>query len=364
LVPVFSAEWYIKIQFLRGCLEEVIELKELCKIYHSKKNPHQALSRVSLTVLPGEIFGIIGKSGAGKSTLLKCVNLLEVPDSGDVIIDGVNLRDINKKELRQKRQDIGMIFQGFNLLESKTVFANIALPLILLKEHSKAEIEAKVNALLKLVGLDGFGAKYPAKLSGGQKQRVGIARALVTNPKILLCDEATSALDPQTTNSILELLLDINQKLCITILLITHEIDVVRKICDKVAVIDHGKIIEMGNVVDVILHPQQELTRKLIIEEETAKYLEQVRDFYQFRQHENNHLMVISFIGDNVFAPILSEITKNTGAICTILKGELGRIKKMPFGQLLVEISGSAEELKNAFTLLESKQLHYELIDV
>lgn len=340
----------------------MIELKNLNKTYHSKSKPYKALDNVSLSVARGEIFGIIGKSGAGKSTLIKCVNLLERPDSGDVIIDGINLRDISKSELRNSRQDIGVIFQGFNLLESKNVFSNIALPLVLLGKHSAAEIKSRVNELLDIVDLKDFELKYPSQLSGGQRQRVGIARALATKPKVLLCDEATSALDPQTTNSILDLLLDINQKLEVTILLITHEIDVVRKICDKVAVIDHGKIIEMGRAVDVVLHPKEELTRKLIIEEETFKYLEQVSDFYKFRKHETNHLLMISFIGDKTFDPILSEITKKTNVVCTILRGELGRIKRMPFGQLLVEISGTPNELKDAFVILDRKELHYEII--
>lgn len=341
----------------------MIKLSNISKSYSKKSSTIPVLNNVSLTVAPGEIFGIIGKSGAGKSTLLKCVNFLETPDSGDVIIDGVNLKNISKKELRYKRQDIGMIFQGFNLLESKNIFANIALPLVLLKKYSKNEIKIRVEELLDLVGLKEFSNKYPSQLSGGQRQRVGIARALATKPKILLCDEATSALDPQTTNSILDLLLDINQKFGVTILLITHEIDVIRKICDKVAVIDKGEIIEMGRAVDVILHPQQELTRKLIIEEETAKYLEQVSDFYKFRKHENNHLVVLSFIGDNTFEPILSEVMRKTGVVCIILRGELGRIKKMPFGQLLLEVSGTTDELKHSFAVLDDKQLHYEIID-
>lgn len=340
----------------------MIELKNLCKTYNGKKSPYKALEDVSLIVNKGEIYGIIGKSGAGKSTLLKCVNFLERPDSGSVIIDGVNLDDLSKEELRVKRQDIGVIFQGFNLLESKNIFNNIALPLILLGHHSKAEIKNRVDELLELVGLKGYERKYPSELSGGQKQRVGIARALATNPKILICDEATSALDSQTTNNILELLLDINQKFEVTILLITHEIDVIRKICDKVAVIDHGKIIEDGRAVDIVLHPKEELTRKLIIEEEAVKYLDQVKEFYNFTKSSNNHLIVISFIGNQTFQPILGDLMQVTGVTCVILRGELGRIKKMPFGQLLLEISGTEEELKHAFKVLENKKLHYELI--
>jgi D-methionine transport system ATP-binding protein len=340
----------------------MIELRNLFKTYNKKSDGKLVLDNVSLSVAAGEIFGIIGKSGAGKSTLLKCVNHLEAPDTGDVIIDGVNLLELSHSELRVKRQDIGMIFQNFNLLESKNIFANIALPLVLLKKHSKIEVKARINELLELVGLLDFANKHPSQLSGGQRQRVGIARALATNPKILLCDEATSALDPQTTSSILDLLLDINQKFGVTILLITHEIEVIRKICDKVAVIDRGEIVEQGAVVDVILHPKHELTRKLIIEEETSKYLEQVSDFYKFRKDLNNHLIVISFIGNSTFDPILSELMRETGVVCIILRGELGRIKRMPFGQLLIEISGEDDQLKKAFSHLDQKKLHYEII--
>ena len=340
----------------------MIQIENLNKTYqHKNKNSH-VLSGVNLDVAAGEIFGIIGKSGAGKSTLLKCINLLETPDSGKIVIDGVDLSTLNKSQLRQARQKIGMIFQGFNLLRSKTVFANVALPLILSGKYSKTEIKDRVEQLLELVGLVDLSSKHPDSLSGGQKQRVGIARALATNPKILLSDEATSALDPQTTNSILELLLDINQKLGVTIVLITHEIEVVRKICDKVAVIDNGVIIESGNTVDIILHPKHELTRRLIIEEESHKYLEQVADFYQFTKTAENHLLLLSFVGDQTFAPIIGRIMRITDLTCNILHGELGRIKRMPFGQLLLDVNGTEDALRDAFAILKTAGVHYEII--
>ena len=216
-------------------------MHNVSKSYLHKGKMINVLQDVSIDVQPGQIFGIIGKSGAGKSTLIKCLNLLEKPDVGSVVVDGVDLTTISKNELRHVRQKIGVIFQGFNLLNSKTVFANVALPLKLQGNFTKEEIKIKVERLLDLVELTEFATKYPASLSGGQKQRVGIARALATEPKVLLSDEATSALDPETTNSILELLLDINQKLGLTIVLITHEIEVVRKVCDFVAVIDGKK---------------------------------------------------------------------------------------------------------------------------
>lgn len=340
----------------------MIQVEDLNLSYKSKKQKVQVLKNISFSVKKGEICGIIGKSGAGKSSLLKCLNLLEAPDSGSIVVDGVDLTKIKKDELRKIRQKIGVIFQGFNLLYSKTAFDNVALPLVLQGKSTKAEIKAKVDGLLELVGLSEFSNKYPGSLSGGQKQRLGIARALTTDPKILLSDEATSALDPETTNSILELLLTINEKLGLTIVLITHEIEVIRKICDKVAVIDNGVIVESGDTVKVILHPKHELTRKLIIEEESHKYLEQVSDFYKFNKTDNSHLVIVSFIGNNAFDPVLSRISSDSGITFSILRGELGRIKKMPFGQMLVEVRGSQVQLEHAFSILKRQNIHYELV--
>lgn len=340
----------------------MIIVKNVNLSYQSKKQKSHVLKDVSFTVNRGEICGVIGKSGAGKSSLIKCLNLLERPDSGSIIVDGVDLTTIKKNELRSVRQKIGVIFQGFNLLHSKTAFDNVALPLVLQGQYSKEEIRAKVDSLLDLVELSEFRDKYPGSLSGGQKQRLGIARALTTDPKILLSDEATSALDPQTTNSILDLLLSINEKLGLTIVLITHEIDVIRKICDKVAVIDSGQIVEYGKAVDVILHPQHELTRKLIIEEESLKYLDQVSDFYKFDKTDDNHLVIVSFIGNAAFDPVLGRVAHESGTTFSILRGELGRIKKMPFGQILVEIKGSKSQLEHAFGLFKQLNIHSELI--
>ncbi len=341
----------------------MIEVKNISKAYRINRNKQQTvLDNVSFTVNDGEVFGIIGRSGAGKSTALKCLNLLERPDSGQIIIDGVDITTISNKELRSIRQQIGVIFQHFNLLSSKTIEDNVALPLILQGNHTKQEIQQSVHEMLKLVGLEEFAKKYPASLSGGQKQRVGIARALITKPKILLSDEATSALDPQTTANILELLLEINQKLGITIILITHELEVVRKICDKVAVIDKGQIIEQGSAVNVLLHPKEQLTRKLIIEEEYEKYLEQVGSFYTFEKNDNTHMLLLSFVGDATFQPILSNIIKNAQVELNILRGELGRIKNMPFGQLLIEFKGNVTELDKAKQAIKAMNVHYEII--
>lgn len=340
----------------------MIKIENLSKSYRSKKSNLQVLDNVNLEVPAGQVFGIIGKSGAGKSTLLKCLNLLERPDNGKVIIDGVDLTQLSANDLRKERQQIGIIFQHFNLLSSKTIFANVALPLVLQGNHSKTEVKTAVDEMLALVGLSDFANKYPASLSGGQKQRVGIARALITKPKLLLSDEATSALDPQTTSSILELLLEINQKLGITIFLITHELEVVRKICDKVAVIDGGKIIEQGNAFDILLHPKQPLTRKLIIEEESEKYLEQVKQFYQFEKSSNKHILLLSFVGEATYKPILNIVSKGAGIEFSILRGELGRIKNMPFGQLLIEFEGDESSLDKACSIMNELGVHYEIV--
>ncbi len=340
----------------------MIKLQKVKKSYKHKGQPITVLEDISLHVESGEVFGIIGRSGAGKSTLIKCINMLERPDSGNIIVDNVDMVTVSPQILRQMRQKIGVIFQGFNLLNSKTVFDNVALPLRLHGNHTTAQIKSKVDRLLDLVELTDFANKYPNSLSGGQKQRVGIARALSTDPKVLLSDEATSALDAQTTNSILELLLNINQELGLTILLITHEIDVVRKICDKVAVIDNGRIIEHGNAVDVILHPKQELTRRLIIEEETHSYLKQVENFYKFIKRNDNHLMLISFVGDKTFDPVLDTVSRSSGIHFSILRGQLDHIKRMPFGQLLLEISGTTEQLNKAFSILSEIGAHYEVL--
>lgn len=339
----------------------MIKVSHLSKSYVGKAI-YKALDDVNFTVNPGEIFGIIGRSGAGKSTLIKCLNLLERPDSGKIIFDGIELQQLNKHDLAVTRSHIGMIFQNFNLLNSKTVFANVALPLIFRGGLSRELIHQKVMDILELVELTEFAHKYPASLSGGQKQRVGIARALVAEPKLLLSDEATSALDPQTTASILDLLLSINQRLGITIILITHEIEVVRKICDKVAVIDSGEIIEQGNAFDILLHPKHPLTRKLIIEEETDQYLAQVKKFYQFIPQVGKNIVILSFVGEKTYQPLLNIISHEAQVEFSILRGELGRIKNMPFGQLLVEINGTESGLQRSFEVIQRLGVHYEIV--
>lgn len=340
----------------------MIKVVNVSKSYTNNGKTQHVLNNVSIDVANGQVFGIIGRSGAGKSTLLKCLNLLEKPDSGKILVDGVDLTQISAKELREQRQQIGVIFQHFNLLNSKTIFDNVALPLILQGNHNKEEITSSVNEMLELVGLQEFAKKYPSSLSGGQKQRVGIARALITKPKLLLSDEATSALDPQTTASILDLLLEINKKLGITVVLITHELEVVRKICDKVAVISGGKIIEQGEAFKLLLHPQHQITRKLIIEEEFDTYLEQVQDFYKFDSHPDRHLLLVSFIGEVTFQPIFKIIADKTNVSINMLRAEIGRIKALPFGQALVELEGDNDKLKLSCEVMRELGVHYEIL--
>ncbi|NKD54787.1 ATP-binding cassette domain-containing protein [Haematospirillum sp. 15-248] len=243
----------------------MIRLVDLCKVYPARKGtlPHAALKGITLTVGEGEVFGIIGRSGAGKSTLLRTINVLERPTSGLVEVDGIDVLALSKRELPLFRRRVGMVFQHFNLLSSRTVFQNIALPLEL-AGASRADIKAAVEPLLPLVGLADKRDRYPSELSGGQKQRVGIARALASKPHVLLCDEVTSALDPETTRQILRLLKDINRRLNLTMVVITHEMEVVRLLCDKVAVMDHGEVVESGTTADVFADPRHPVTRLLL----------------------------------------------------------------------------------------------------
>ncbi len=241
----------------------MIQIKNVVKLFKTKKQSLKAVDQVSLTIEQGEIFGVIGYSGAGKSTLIRMLNLLEKPTEGSVYIDDVELNSLSQRELRKKRQKIGMIFQHFNLLWSRTVRENISFPLEIAKVPKK-EREKRVQELIDMVGLQGKEEDYPAQLSGGQKQRVGIARALANQPKVLLCDEATSALDPKTTDSILQLLQEINQQLGLTIVLITHEMHVIQKICDRVAVMENGRVVELGNTQEVFENPEQQMTKEFV----------------------------------------------------------------------------------------------------
>ena len=335
----------------------VIHIENLHKSYRVGNRDVKALHNVNLHVPKGKIFGIIGRSGAGKSTLLRTFNLLERPTSGSVRINGTDITTLGKPELDRTRQHIGMVFQNFNLLSAKTVGANVDFPLKLAGEFSREERERRVDELLELVGLSEHKHKYPAQLSGGQKQRVGIARAIANAPQLLLCDEATSALDPETTKSILALLVEINVRLGLTIVLITHEMQVIRSICDHVAVIEAGEIVEMGEVADVFLHPKHPVTRTLVAENTHDDF-----GLAGTRTGGGRRLR-LTYIGDAAYQPILSHVAEQTRARITILQGAVSRIKDKPYGQLLVEIVGSNEESAAVLNLFRQLDVHCEVLN-
>ena len=315
----------------------MIRFVDVHKSYRVDGKDIPALEPFSLEIADGEVFGIVGHSGAGKSTLIRLINLLERPSGGHILIDDTDITTLPDAALRAARRRIGMIFQHFNLLSSQTVAENIAFPMRLAGDKDAATIRARVDELLQRVGLSGHTNKYPSQLSGGQKQRVGIARALANHPSILLCDEATSALDPQTTASVLDLLAQINRELKLTIVLITHEMDVVRRVCDRVAVLDAGRVVEHGSVVDVFLHPQHATTRRFVNEalpEEAAG--EQVPYHYV-----PGRLMRLSFRGEATWSPTLGRVTRETGVDFNILAGRIDRIKDLPYGQLTLAMQGA-----------------------
>ena len=341
----------------------MIELQHIDKIYHTSSGDLHALKDINLTINEGEIFGIIGLSGAGKSTLVRCINMLEKPTSGKVIVDGKEMTALGEEQLRKARQNIGMIFQHFNLLSSRTVFGNIAFPLEI-QGLDKAAIQKKVEPLLDLVGLKDRADHYPSQLSGGQKQRVGIARALASDPKVLLCDEATSALDPQTTESILNLLRDINKRLHITIVMITHQMNVVKEICDRVAVIENGEIIEQGSMVDIFTNPQKATTREFVASIQHNDLPDFVRklDIHKDYKAGDKALVSLSFIGDSAGEPIVSVLIKEYDTNVNILTANIETLQDTPFGTLLIEVEGDEAHLKKALDYLHERKVKDEVI--
>ena len=340
----------------------MIEIKQLNKVFYQGDKAINALSDINLTIKQGTIFGVIGSSGAGKSTLIRCVNLLERPSNGQVIVDGIDLTTLSNQKLTLARRKIGMIFQHFNLLSSRTVFDNVALPLELANTN-KATIKTKVTELLALVGLEDKHQSYPANLSGGQKQRVAIARALASDPKVLLCDEATSALDPATTHSILELLQEINRKLDLTILLITHEMDVVKRICSEVAIIGDGKLVEQGSVGDIFSHPKTELAKDFI---RSTLDLSIPAD-YQARmtktQVENSYPLIrLEFTGASVDAPLISQVTRKFGLDISILSSDMDYAGGVKFGLMLAEFFGDQSSVENAVNFLRQNKVNVEVL--
>ncbi|SDZ88294.1 methionine ABC transporter ATP-binding protein [Selenomonas ruminantium] len=342
----------------------MIKFSKVEKTYASPAGPVPALKGIDLEIAKGEIFGIIGLSGAGKSTLVRCINMLERPTGGKVIVDGQDMTALSDSELRAARKDIGMIFQHFNLLSSATVYENIAFPLKLAGK-SDSEIKEKVEPLLKLVGLETKAGQYPSQLSGGQKQRVGIARALASEPKVLLCDEATSALDPQTTKAILELIRDINKKLQLTVVVITHEMQVIKDICDKVAVIDKGVIAEQGTVLEVFTNPQQPITKEfisvLLSNELPAAF--RGGNISQEPAEDAYLLLRLTFIGESADDPVIADMIRKFPEVeTTLLFGNLDHIKYTPFGRMIIGLKGETAQVQAALDYFKTRELKEEVI--
>lgn len=323
------------------------KLENLSKEFRTKDNTVEAVRNVSLNIEKGKIYGIIGFSGAGKSTLVRCLNLLEVPTSGKVIFNGKNLLEINDKELRKYRQKIGMIFQSFNLLSQRNVVDNVCYPLEVAGVKRK-EAQKKALELLEMVGIKDKAKSYPAQLSGGQKQRVAIARALATEPDVLLCDEATSALDPITTTAILDLLKSINQKLGVTIVIITHEMKVVQQICDKVAVMSEGSIVEQGEVREIFVNPKSEITKKLVLNNSFSK------------DDIGRRFLRIVFEGQSAFEPIISTLTIECKEMVNILGANTENIGGKAYGQMLIELPDNPASADTIKHYLDSREIYYE----
>ncbi|WP_165310566.1 methionine ABC transporter ATP-binding protein MetN [Vibrio ziniensis] len=340
----------------------MIEISHVNKVFYQGTKEINALKDINLSIQQGTIFGVIGSSGAGKSTLIRCVNMLERPTNGSVIVDGVDLTKLSLKQLSEARRNIGMIFQHFNLLSSRTVFENIALPLELAGQSAN-HIDKKVSELLQLVGLAEKRDTYPSNLSGGQKQRVAIARALASDPKVLLCDEATSALDPATTQSILELLKEINRKLNITILLITHEMDVVKSICHEVAIIGDGELVEKGTVGEIFAHPKTELAHQFI----RSTLDLSIPDDYQARLQQTRvegsyPLVRLEFTGATVDAPLMSQISRKFNIDVSILSSDLDYAGGVKFGMMVAEIFGNEENDNAAIQYLRDNKVKVEVL--
>ncbi|WP_257700478.1 methionine ABC transporter ATP-binding protein [Vagococcus luciliae] len=339
-----------------------IELINVCKTYQTKKQTVEAVKDVNLSIKSGDIFGVIGFSGAGKSTLIRLLNLLESPTSGVIEVDGEDITKLKGKKLREYRQEVGMIFQHFNLLWSRTVLDNVLLPLEF-SHVPKDEREEKARELIKLVGLEGRENAYPSQLSGGQKQRVGIARALTNDPQILLCDEATSALDPQTTEEVLDLLLDINKQLGLTIVLITHEMNVIRKICNKVAVMETGRVIETGDTLSVFRHPEHEVTARFIKQdnqEDSEENEEAIQ--YLLKNYPEGILVRLIFEGDKAKETVISQVIHHYQINVNILQASLRQANSSSFGTMLVQLTGDEATLSESLIFFEQHGVGVEVI--
>lgn len=337
----------------------MIELRHIVKRFESKAGTVTAVNDVSLHIEKGEVFGIIGFSGAGKSTLVRCINLLERPTSGEVLIDGTDITKLAAKELRGVRQKIGMIFQHFNLMPSRTVYENIEMPLKL-TNLSAEERREKIRSLLELVELADRSEAYPSQLSGGQKQRVAIARALANDPKVLLCDEATSALDPKTTRSILKLLREVNSRLGITIVVITHQMDVVKFICDRAAVMEHGRVVEEGTILDIFANPKAPVTKGFIDSASNVDDLYDMLEDAEGRGVTHGTVYLLTYAGASAGKPLMTEIFKQFGVSANIIFGNIEILKGTPLGKLAVTLEGDAENVVSAVEFIKAHGVRIE----
>lgn len=332
----------------------MIEINNVSKVYRAKKKEVIGVDNVNLTINDGEIFGIVGYSGAGKSTLLRCINLLEQPTDGEILVDGQNLMTLSGKELRQARLKIGMIFQHFHLIDQKTVGENIEFSLKA-ANVAKDKREARIKELLTMVGLSDKKDVFPGQLSGGQKQRVGIARALANEPTILLCDEATSALDPTTTTAILKLLKKINRELGITIVLITHEMEVVKEICDRMAIMQNGRVVEHGSVYDIFANPTNPLTQEFIGSVVSFDIPSEIMQTF------NGTIVKVLFKGDTAGQGIISDMLQQFEVRGNFLHGTIEYIQERPLGIFIMELIGEGQDINRAITYMESRGVTVEV---
>ena len=340
----------------------MIELKNVAVTFGQGRSELHAVVDASLKINKGEVVGIVGYSGAGKSTLVRTINLLTPPTSGQVFVDNEDLTAMSERELRSRRKKIGMIFQSFNLMNAKNVRDNIALAL---NDQDKTKVDQRVDELLELVGISGKKLAYPSELSGGQKQRVAIARALANNPEVLLCDEATSALDPETTKSILKLLGELNRKLNLTLVVITHEMQVVKELCSRVFVMDGGVIVEEGSLVEIFSNPKNPITERFVstatsMDEDVAKVIENQAIF----QITSDEIYILTFVGDRFRQPFIATLQRDYGITTNILSGNVEFLNKTPFGNLLVDFEGDNQKINQAITIMEEDGIKVKRIKI
>lgn len=340
----------------------IISFENLSKRYEKKGQIFVALDNVTFKVNKGDVYGLIGFSGAGKSTLLRMVNALETPTEGKVFVKGVDLTSLKESKLREVRKDIGMIFQEFNLLETKTVFDNIAIPLVL-RHESKQKIKSRVEELLKFVGLEDKSKALPGELSGGQKQRVGIARALATEPEILLCDEATSALDPDTTESILNLLARVNKELNVTILFVTHTIRVVQKLCNKVAILEHGKLVENGSVIDIFSKPKSTIAKRFVETVIPSKIPESI--VAELKKYEANYKVIrIFFHAEHATDDVIWQINAKLGVHTNVMFASVTELQGRVLSIITLQLTGNEEDFKKVEDYINSHGIAFEEVPV